>query len=222
MKKSFKVLVITLLMVVLFTGCTKTFNHYEDKLYSEKTVLGDEDLNTKATNIFTRQDAIKKALDIFDKGLNIKIDRTDFTEDVNLVKNDRSKSLQWHISWFKDYEKIFYTCVLDSSTGEILEFQWFNDLNLDLDKAIEFKPSTLEVENLIEPLLKELDIDINEYSVLTYLDRTYNNYLDGAYNRYMDITLLHNKSKTEGYYISIDLANKKVMSFRKLYNKLPK
>ncbi|WP_315115396.1 hypothetical protein [uncultured Clostridium sp.] len=222
MKKSFEVLVITLLMVVFFTGCTKTFNHYEDKLYSEKTVLGDEDLNTKTTNVFTRQDAIKKALDIFDKGLNIKIDRTDFTEDVNLVKNDRSRSLQWHISWFKDDEKIFYTCVLDSSTGEIVEFQWFNDSNSDSNKVEVFKLSDLEIKNLMEPLLKELDIDINEYSVLTDLDLTYNKYLDGIYNNYIDITLLHNKNKAEGYYISIDLANKKVMSFRKLYNRLPK
>ncbi|MEW9095220.1 MAG: hypothetical protein AB2417_09075 [Clostridiaceae bacterium] len=214
MKKSFEVLAIVLLMVVFFSGCTKTFNHYEDNLYSEKTVFGDKDLNTKTTDVFTRQDAIKKALDIFDKGLNIKIDRTNLTEDVRLIKNDRAGSLQWHISWFNEDGKTFYACALNSSTGEIVEFQWFNDSNSNSNKVEVFKLSDLEIKNLMEPLLKQLEIDVNEYSIFSNLS--------GIYNRYMEITLVNNKSKTEEYYIVMNLANKKVMNFEKLYNKLPR
>ncbi|WP_097026198.1 hypothetical protein [Clostridium peptidivorans] len=212
MKKSFEILALVLLMVVFLTGCTKTFDHYEDKLYSEKTVFSDKDLNTKATNVVTRQNAIKKTLDVFDKGLNIKIDRTKFTENIKLVKNDRTGSLLWQISWVKGYGDTLYRCVLDSSTGEIVEIQWFNHSNLNSNKVAVSKLSDLEIKNLIEPLLKQLEIDVKDYTIIPISSY--------EYNTYMDIILYNKKSHKEEYIITIDLVNKIVDRFVKLDKQL--
>lgn len=216
MKKSFKILPLIFLMVVFFTGCTKVLNHYEDKLYSEKTLFGDKELNTKSTNVLTRENAIKKALNVFDKGLNIKIDRTNIIENVKLVKNDNIGNLQWQIIWNKAYGRNFYRCILDSSTGNILELEWFDDSIQKEGKVSKISELTdLEINNLIEPLFKELNINLRElninndnYSILRKSERIFDDYTS--------IILYNNKNKTSEYNIIIDLINKKVVKFEKI------
>ncbi|WMJ81689.1 hypothetical protein RBU49_05430 [Clostridium sp. MB40-C1] len=208
MKKSFKILVPLLFMAILLTGCTKPFDHYEDKLYSEKTVLGDKNLNTKATNVLTRENAIKKVLDIFDKGLNIKIDRTNFTENIKLFKDYSIDSLQWHITWYEDYGKIFYSCVLDSSTGNIMQLQLNTKSNLNNNPASRL--SILEITNLLKPLLKQLQLDVNNYTIVP----TSSYYSDN----YMNVILCNKKNQTKEYIVTIDLSNKLIVNFFSLNN----
>ncbi len=206
MKKSLIILFLIFLTVVPLTGCTKVLNYYEDKLYSEKTVLGDQDVSAKTSNVLTRENAIKKALDVFDKGLNIKIDRTQFTENIRLVRNGEVGSLQWQINWVKDSGKMFYECILDSSTGNIVRLQWFNNSNLNQDTTA--KLSNLEITNLLNPLLKQLEIDVNDYRITPQSSNDLNNY--------RDIILYNNKNHTKEYRVTIDSVNKIVVSFEKL------
>lgn len=203
MKKSFQILAIVLLMGVFLTGCTKAFNHYEDKLYSEKTIFGDKNLNIKTTNILTRENAIKKVLDIFDKGLNVKIDRTELNENIRLVKDHETGNLLWQITWEKEHGKMFYSCLLDSATGKVIGLQWYGKSNLN--KGEIFRLSDSEIKSLIEPLFKQLDIDINEY--LIALKSRYDS------NTYQNIILSNKNDNMKEYTISIDLVNKLVIGF---------
>lgn len=213
MKKSVKILIPVLLVMILFifTGCTKSLNHYEDKLYSEKAILGVQVINTTPTNVLTRENAIKKALDIFEKGLNVKIDRTQFSENIRLLKDDTdSSNLQWNMTWKKNNEKTFYSCTLDSSTGEVVQIQ-----SVDLNKLYAEKLpqlSTTEIRNIITPFLGQLNINVADYNVSALNAYKNSNYLSQSTN-----IIITNKSNTEkSYFLTINLENKIVSEFNRL------
>jgi hypothetical protein len=113
--------------------------------------------------MLTREKALQKALDIFDKGLNIKIDRTQFSESIKISRDYNTGNLQWHISWQKLTDKVFYYVVLDASTNEILEVS-STDISLYQD-SIKTVLSQEEINSIIMPFLKEIDIDLKDYTI---------------------------------------------------------
>lgn len=101
---------------------------------------------------------------------------------------------------------MFYECILDSSTGNIVRLQWFNNSNLNQDTAA--KLSNLEITNLLTPLLKQLEIDVNDYTIAPESSNDLNSY--------RDIILYNNKNHRKEYSATIDSVNKIVVRLEKL------
>ncbi|MEG0772621.1 hypothetical protein [Clostridium sp.] len=162
--KFFKILLLIFFLPCFITGCTKNFNYYEDKLYSEETLIGAKDSKSPTSNnVLTREKALQKSVDIFDKGLNIKIDRTQFSESIKISRDYITGNFQLNISWQNLTDKVFYFVVLDASNNEILEVS-STDSRLYQD-SIAAVLSQEEINSIISPLLKEINIDPNDYVI---------------------------------------------------------
>lgn len=206
MKKSLIILFFIFLTIIPLEGCTKVFNSYEDKLYSEKTVLGNQTVTAKTSDILTRENAIKKAIELFDRGLNIKIDRTKFTENIKLINYNKAGNLQWQITWNNANSKTYYSCQLDSSSGEVLGISSYDNSILNKSNSIKLSTvSTEEILSIAQPLIKQLNIDSNNYKAGLGTKKTSSIYTD---------VLLYNKSsQKEEFIITVDTINKVVVNF---------
>jgi hypothetical protein len=204
--KFFRILLFNFFLLCFMTGCTKNFNYYEDKLYSEQTLIGAKPSESPASNnILTREKALQKAVDIFDKGLNIKIDRTQFSESIKISRDNSTGNLQWHLSWQKLTDKVFYYVVLDASNNELLEIS-STDSRLYTDDVIAVLTQE-EINNIIKPLLKEINIDLNAY-VIKPLART-----TEMSKRDIGIYLLSIRDGRRDYSIIINSSRKVVTRF---------
>ncbi len=210
MKNKFlKFLILILFSLCFITGCTKNFNYYEDKLYSEEALKGAKPSESPTTNtMLTREKALQKALDIFDKGLNIKIDRTQFSESIKISRDYNTGNLQWHISWQKLTDKVFYYVVLDSSTNEILEVS-STDISLYQD-SIKTVLSQEEINSIIMPFLKEIDIDLKDYTIKPMAET------EDLLNGDLAIYLLSTKEEKRNYSITINSTKKVITRFSTL------
>jgi hypothetical protein len=205
----FRILLLVFFLLCFMTGCTRNFNYYEDKLYSEQIVMGTKPSETLSNNnILTREKALQKALAIFDKGLNIKIDRTQFSESIKISRDNRSGNLQWYISWQKFTSKVFYNVVFDASSNEVLEITC-TDSRLFKDDSFVVIPQE-EINNIINPLLKELNIDPESYSIKPLVKTA------DISKGYIAIYLLSTKDGSSNYSITINSASKVVTKFAAL------
>lgn len=204
-----KFLWISLLIFLSFcfiTGCTKKFNYYEDKLYFEETLIGAIPSESPVSNnILTREKALQKALDIFDKGLNIKIDRAQFSENIKIFRDAITGNLQWYISWQKLSDKVSYYVLMDASSNEILEVSC-TDSRL-YSNGIKTVLSEEEINNIIKPFLSEINLDPKDYTIKPIAETQ--NLLKGDISFY----LLGTKQKKKDYAITINSSSKTVMRF---------
>lgn len=204
--KFFRILLLVYLLPCFITGCTKSFNYYEDKLYFEQALIGTKTSEPPANNnILTREKALQKAVDIFDKGMNIKIDRTRFSESIKISRDNSTGNLQWHISWQSLEEKIFYYVVLDASSNEVLEVTSTDSRLFTYDLLVSLTEE--EIKNIIKPLLKEINLDLNAYAIKP-LGKT-----SVTPKRDIGIYLLSTKNDGRDYTITINSSRKIVTRF---------
>jgi hypothetical protein len=209
MKKSIK-LIFIIIMLTGLSGCKPSLSHYEDKLYSEKifTDYIENNINQN-TNIFTRGKAIEKAILIFDKGLQTKVDRTKLSESIRLFRDPIEGTFSWHITWYENNIKKSYDCEIDSSNGEILSISK-NDSLYSYDENLKF--SLDDAKNIISPLLTELNININDY----VLSGNSKMLASSPKFQYAGLTFINTNDKGKGFNINIDYKNKKVLSYSKI------
>ncbi len=210
MKKLFKISPLLLIIITLLTGCTSSFHSYEDKLYSERVLLVDQTSPTQTSNVLTRENAIKKALEIFNKGFNTNIDRTQFSENVRLLKTDSSPIFQWLIMWNKKDGKNYYNCTLNSATGDLVELE---ASDASIFNNVKTTPiSSEDVKNILEPLFKQLNLDVNDYSIEPISSDIYNlGFYEAVY-----FTINKFESSEIEYYVTINAANEYIRLDKKL------
>lgn len=204
--KFFRILLLVFISLCFMAGCTKNFNYYEDKLYSEQALIGSKPSDPPANNnILTREKALQRAVDIFDKGMNIKIDRTHYSESIKISRDSITGNLKWHISWQNLDEKIFYYAVLDASNNDLLELS-STDSRLYKDDTIASLTED-EITNIIKPLLKEINIDLNAFEIKTMVKTS------DMSKRDIGVYLVSTKNDRSNYLITINSSRKVVTRF---------
>lgn len=213
MKRIAGVILLVFLTLSFLVGCEGGFNYYEDKLYSEKIIIGNQVENANNNSgIITRENAIQKAADIFDKGLNISIDRSIYSENVRLYRDNETDSLRWQITWFKADEKIIYTCILDSSNGEVLQI---TNTDMKYSNGKPYELNDKEINEIIKPLFDELSLDVNDYKINQGTNNSIKRYDDYVvyYKSDVSIFLVNPKDMSKIISISINPSYKTITSF---------
>lgn len=215
MKKNSILIFITAAIIIL-SGCKLGLNHYEDRLYSEKifTDYIENNINQN-NNIFTRERAIEKAIAVFDKGLNIKIDRTKLPEYVRLYRDSVEDTFKWHIRWDDNNSKNSYECEIDSSNGDIINIGRITYSKAIIDKSV---ISIDEAKNIIAPLLAELNININDYHMSINNETPIDNKLSGYYGKsqYINLIFINTFDKSNKFVIYVDYSEKKVVFYSRV------
>lgn len=210
MKKGLIIISISIFAIFL-SGCSNYLNIYEDKLYSEKIFEEyKENSIEKNSGIFTREKAIEKAINIFDKAFNVKIDRSEMSEFISLRKKSSDNTFIWSIDWYSQKLKLSYNCEVDSNDGKILAINKRN-----LGEALKNKNKReiyyYEAEDIVTPFLLELNIDINDY----YFKPLKNDYLtDSSQKLSSSFIFYNNDNNNEEFYVVVDSEEKKVISYQ--------
>lgn len=208
MKKSFRLFMLIFIIVIESSGCSLGLNHYEGKLYSDKKFTHDVDSSNKQKlNIFTRDKAIEKALLTFDKGFNIKLDRSKLTESIKL-SNYYTNNYIWIINWTDSSARQSYVCNVDSSNGDIQTISTVSSDELGKSETINpYKITSNEAINLCNSLFTELQINPKDYLCKSSTNR--------LYFKYCYFVFYNIKDSKQQFIISVDCENKKVVSFQK-------
>lgn len=165
-------------MIIISTsllGCSNKFGYVEGETYSE-SVLSDYNNKSQNDNIgqyISREEAISKALNIFEEGFKVDINRSELDETINLSKWD--SEIFWNISWNKgiseetDEEYLEFYTRINSITGEVAEARVIraggeNDMTVDYYNE-EF--IDVNAEEVTENLAKVLGIEINDFNIVT-------------------------------------------------------
>lgn len=208
MKKGLIIISISIFAIFL-SGCSNYLNIYEDKLYSEKIFEEYEENSIgKNSGIFTREKAIEKAINIFDKAFNVKIDRNEMSEFISLRKKSSENTFIWSIVWYSQKLKLSYNCEVDSNDGKILAIN-----KSKLGEALKNKREIYydEAEDIVTPFLLELNIDINDY----YFKPSKNDYLtDSSQNLYSSFVFYNKDNNNEEFYVLVDSEENKVISYQ--------
>lgn len=161
-----KLLTVTFLISVsiLFTGCSQ-LEYVENKIYSEEVVL-DENYDTndeEVRNYISREEAIEKSISLLNEGLKLNLDRSSLYESIKLDKIDRS--FVWSIIFIEENEKFIknYYININSNTGEVMAIFVDNPKNINIETDEEQNITESELNEIMSPLIKILDININEY-----------------------------------------------------------
>ncbi len=207
MKKG--LIIIISIFAIFLSGCSNYLNIYEDKLYSEKIFEEYEENSIgKNSGIFTREKAIEKAINIFDKAFNVKIDRNEMSEFISLRKKSSENTFIWSIVWYSQKLKLSYNCEVDSNDGKILAIN-----KSKLGEALKNKREIYydEAEDIVTPFLLELNIDINDY----YFKPSKNDYLtDSSQNLYSSFVFYNKDNNNEEFYVLVDSEENKVISYQ--------
>lgn len=207
MKKKVMLFFVILLAISTLCGCSMGFDYYENKLYSEKDATGNVKIsNVQDNNTLTREKAVGKALDVFDKGLNVKINRKEFNEKARISSGYENDALYWNIAWTSAGNKQFYQCVMDAADGKVLFLACSNNEQVTGEKNALTEKEILDVAN---PLLKELNIDPDSY--MTKYDGLMDN---GGRTVYETISLIDKKDKNKHFTITINRKSKSIVQFQ--------
>ncbi|MCW6078393.1 hypothetical protein [Clostridium sporogenes] len=162
--KKFLILVFAILLAVpTLTGCSMRINNYENKLYSEKDINKNVKVGSIQDNTLTREKAISKALDIFDKGFNIKLNRENLNESVRIIRKPEKDILYWDITWTSINTKKMYNCVINTSNGKIKSISLYNPKEEGKKENAILKEK--DIVSVVNPLFKALKIDPNNYHI---------------------------------------------------------
>ncbi|GAA0061862.1 hypothetical protein [Clostridium sp. CTA-1] len=163
MKKFLMLVFAILLAVPTLTGCSMRINNYENKLYSEKDINKNIKVGSIQDNILTREKAMAKALDIFDKGFNIKLNRENLNESVRIIRKPEKDILYWNITWTSINTKKMYNCVIDTSNGKIKSISLYNPKEEGKKENAILKEE--DIVSVVNPLFKALKINPNNYHI---------------------------------------------------------
>ena len=204
MKKVLILIFNILFAVSILSGCNTRINYYENKLYSEKDINSNvEKGSLQDVNMLTREKAREKALDIFDKGFNIKLNTKDLSEDIRILKRLEKNTIYWGMTWKSISTNEVYSCEIDASSGQIKSLSLYNPMeNLEGKYML----TEEEINNIINPLLKVLEIDINNY----YIEYNNSNYY---ISQYKTIDLRNKIDKRQSIGITINSKNKTINNF---------
>ncbi|MCJ8171123.1 hypothetical protein CF095_03015 [Clostridium botulinum] len=164
--KKFLILVFAILLAVpILTSCNMRINYYENKLYSEKDINNNVKVgNIQDNNTLTREKAIAKALDIFDKGFNIKLNREELDESIRIIRRSEKDILYWDITWTSISTKKMYNCAIDTSSGKIKDISLYNS-NEEEERKENAILNEKDILSAVDPLFKALKIDPNNYYI---------------------------------------------------------
>ncbi len=212
--KKFIVILIILLAMLSNSACAFNLNqfhlnHYEDKVYSEKSLDNYVD-TSKSPNPddFTRDKAIEKALTMFNAIFSTNIDRSKVSEFVNLSKNS-SNNFEWLIIWEEPYRKERYECRIDPNDGKVL----FMSHTYKILPTKPFKKTTEEIEALALPLIRAFDIDLNQYDLLDLKRGSKKTF----HSPIVSLVYVNKTDSKNRIIIEVDCERKEIVSYLYLY-----
>ncbi len=214
--KKFIILFITLLAMLFNSACAFNLNyfnlnHYEDKLYSEKSLYNYTTIAKLSNpNAFTRDKAIEKSLTLFNTSFGANIDKSKISEFVNLIKNADS-SFEWFIRWYEPYSKELYECRIDTDNGNVLYMSHTYNVQSTNEP---FVGTAEEVEKLALPLIKALDIDLNQYDLINLKREAEKTF----YNPIVSLVYLNKTNSNNRIIIDVDFKRKEIVSYIYLYH----
>lgn len=224
MKNNFKFIILSVISLLLFSGCTTYINYYEDKVYSEK-IFSDYTSKTSInenSDIFTRDKAVEKVVKVFETGLNIKIDRSKLSESIKLYKDLYNESFNWQINWTDTTAKESYSSTVNSGNGQIVSIDITKIEPVVDDKGTggtsSTKPSasgkySKKLIDATYPLLSALGIDINKYVYSIY---PASDLASEYYNPQQFAYMFYPKDKANGndyFNIIVDSSTEKVIYY---------
>ncbi|MGO5073297.1 hypothetical protein ACTQ4K_04950 [Clostridium sporogenes] len=164
--KKFLILVFAILLAVpTLTGCSMRINNYENKLYSEKDINKNVKAGSIQDNTLTREKAISKALDIFDKGFNIKLNREELNENIIIIRKPEKDILYWNITWTSISTNKMYNSIIDTSSGKIKSISLYNPNEEKKGEKGEYILKGKDILSVVNPLFKALKINPNNYHI---------------------------------------------------------
>ena len=208
MKKVFRCIVgIDMVILVLFgcSGCTN-MTYKQDVIYTEDKLEGYNKNNQtegKKGNI-GRDEAIEKALNIFNEGFEKDLNRGALYESIEL-SNKGDDDFFWQILFEekKDEKKSgeFYYVSIDVEYGYVKEviIDQYNDKNIQYYQDDAFKVD--DVKEKIEKVAKSLDIDISN---------------DDIYIKDNIVQIINLKEGLEKYEFEVDQSSGKIVRYYRI------
>ncbi|GEM_PF-6550900 len=192
------------LMVILFTVFIMKLpiNIYkEEVLYSRNLNYGNDTSNIEKKEYITREDAVQKMIELFKDGFGINIDRNNLSESVNLyeVNGDFQWSIIWEDTSDAAHRKSYY-CEVLAESGKV-KYMGLNQYNIESQYSEDEDIDLNQVLRIIEPLVKALNIEVNEENV--YLEK---------YDAEITLTVIDVKENVK-HKFKIDYNNKKVKAY---------
>ncbi|NMM62780.1 hypothetical protein HBE96_08730 [Clostridium sp. P21] len=156
MEKVLKIILVVYISIITLSACTTNFKCYENNLYSEKDLNGyDKSSTQRNSKAVTKQEAVKKAICIFDKVFNIKIDRKKLSENIILINDNNHTNFCWDITWTNDSNNDSFICTIDSNDGTIKY--------ISCSSRVQSSNISENLINIVAPLFNEININIDDY-----------------------------------------------------------
>lgn len=217
MKNKIFVTILSICIIgICIYGAKTKLNYQDEKVYSQAEIVktedkeNDDDINVNSDenkktskNKISKKEAISRGKEVLKNGCKIEINN-DY--DVEVMLNNYDDKYTWSIKWWNEEKRLGYNIAIDAKTGEIGSI----DAGYDISPGDPiYKGSKEELYKIIEPLMKELDININDY----YIN------MDPAYElgrRDFGRTIFTNKNdKDKSFVVAIDPEEKRVMEYYK-------
>lgn len=219
---------ITMLSICIIVACiygAKTkLNYKEEKVYSQTKVVeadnkqdeddinvnSDENKKTSKNNI-SKKEAREIAKDILINYCNVKFNEEEYDEKITL--GNSNEDYIWNIKWAHKEKLKGYYISINAKTGEANHIGAGYDI-VPGDPV--YKGSKEELYKIIDPLMKKLNINIDDY----YIN------MDPAYNEGRNVwgrTIFKSKKdKNKGFVVAIEPNEKRVMEYYKGYTEVKK
>ncbi len=201
-------IIIVICLGLLLNGCEIAPHYYEDKVYSEKDL---KDYTPKKTSsngeVITREEAINRAIYLFEKGFDRKFNKEAMKEYISL-KNRDGESFSWNINWIDEAGNT-YVCEMNSVDGTILYMStYINEGNTTIPQKTDYSEETLL--NIATPLFQELKIDINDYK----MEPLYEGYGSKFNNEiYMYFYSYDKEGWKKNFRLGFDLSNNRIVKY---------
>ena len=211
MKKWLLGLVLVSFCIILFKVINSNFSFKEDLLYSQNDYFKIEENSNKNTPLITRQEALSIAKKTFEEGLDIDLDKSNMTRLISIYRDSTNKnSYLWHLGWSTPENPGGYVCVINSSTGDVVELYIKENVDVDNeDKAKVLSFSNEDALSIMEPLMSTLGIDINKYDIKS------NNVPSVVLDQIYDAVFVNKNNRDDVFSIRIDIISKSIVRYQK-------
>lgn len=219
-----KRIIITILSIFIVFGCMYVskviINYSEEKVYVSNEVINDyvtegdnnavinrssDDGMITDKNKISKNDAIIKAESILKNGLDINFNEEEVRLDVVLTEEDLGR-YKWDMVWNFNNIRRRMSVSIDSITGEVLDIIGGYDISIN---EVEEHITNEETYKIIEPLMREMDINIEDY----YIDDKRKEKAPGS-------KIFTNKNdENKAFIISIDPNSKKIREYYNMVNR---
>lgn len=210
------ILVLFFVLLLLFTGCSPLFSYYEDRFYSE-ALLGtaDNGKSSAESDTYTKQKAIDKALELFEKAMGKKINRNEFLESVRLYWDQAMDTFVWNITWQNNTGDDFY-CKISSSDGEVLALtEYSSEMKMLSDKTafskikVGYNLGETKILDALKVIFVAQGLNLDECEVW-FGDKP-------SIGRYAQYAIYNKSDKSYYYLVWVDLQFMKAYDFQKVY-----